>query len=40
MFSVRQRNIERLERQSRISTDSEADNRGKFSLIKIFQLTI
>ena len=33
--SVRRRNIERLERQSRISTDSEADTRGKFSKFKI-----
>ena len=29
-YSVRRRNIERLEQQSRISTDSEADTRGKF----------
>ena len=27
---VRRRNIERLEQQSRISSDSEADTRGKF----------
>ena len=33
-YSVRRRNIERLERQSRISSDSEADTRGKFSKFK------
>ena len=34
---VRRRNIERLERQSRISSDSEADTRGKFFEIKNFK---